>query len=167
MIETGRAGRWARAVVCAAAIFLPAARCGRPGAPRPSPAAGPKSMGWILVDVESFFCGACLDPLLEFCRAVPARVQEDRLRAILVFGAGPSSEDAEIRARIVKTKWQGFSQANGIRFPALADADRVFRGTLKTGAGILIFAEEARTVRWYPLPLSKERLEEVLRILID
>jgi hypothetical protein len=98
---------------------------------------------------------------------VPARIQEDRLRGILVFGAGPSAEDAEIRARIVKAKWQGFSQANGIRFPVLADADRAFRGTLKTGAGILIFAEETRTVRWYPLPLSKPRLEEVLRFLID
>jgi len=167
MIETGRAGRWVRVAVCAAAIVLSAARCGRPGAPRPSSAAGPKSMGWVLVDVESFFCGACLEPLLEFCRAVPARIQEDRLRGILVFGAGSSSEDAGIRSQIVKAKWRGFSQANDIRFPALADADRVFRGTLKTGAGLLFFAEETRTVRWYPLPLSKPRLEEVLRILLN
>ena len=167
MIEIGRAGRWARALVCAVAIFLPAARCGRPGTTRFAPADGPKSMGLVLVDVESFFCGACLDPLLEFCRAIPVRVQEDRLRGILVFGAGPSSEDAEIRARIVATKWQGFSKANGIRFPALADTDRAFREMLKTGAAILIFAERTRTVRWFPLPLSKDRLEEVLRILID
>jgi hypothetical protein len=124
-------------------------------------------VGWVLVDVESFFCGACLEPLLEFCRAVPARVQEERLRGILVFGSGPPGGDAELRARIVKAKWAGFSRANDIRFPALADADRALRGTLKTGAGILIFGEETGTVRWYPLPLSKERLEEVLRILIN
>jgi len=167
MIEIGRAGRWARAVVCAVAICLPGARCGRPGAMHPAPADGPKSMGLVLVDVESFFCGACLEPLLEFCRAIPVRVQEDRLRGILVFGAGPSSEDVEIRARIVAAKWQGFSKANGIRFPAFADADRAFRGTLKTGAAILIFAERTRTVRWYPFPLSKPRLEEVLRILLN
>ena len=167
MIEAGRPGRWARAAVCAAAILLPAARCGRPGAPRPSSPAASKIRGWVLVDVESFFCGACLEPLLEFCRAVPARIQEERLRAILVFGSGPSSGDAESRARIIQTKWQGFSRANDIRFPALADMDRAFKETLKAGAGLLIFAEETRAVRWYPLPLSKPRLEDVLRVLMD
>jgi hypothetical protein len=108
------------AAVCA---FLASWYAGTAMTPGPPPAADEKAACWVLADMDSFFCGPCLEHLLAFFRAVPARVQEDRVRGILVFGAGRTAEDTRRRGEIVRTKWRGFSRANGIRVPASVDAD--------------------------------------------
>lgn len=132
-----------------------------------SPAAQPKAACWVLADMDSFFCGPCLEHLLAFFRAVPARIQEDRVRGILVFGAGRTAEDTRRRAEVVRTKWRGFSQANGIRVPASVDADGAFAGLAKAGVGVLVFDPKAGAVRRFPLPVPARALEEIVRILVD
>ena len=133
----------------------------------PSLTSEQRSSCWVLVDMDSFFCGSCLDHLLGFSRAVPARVQEERVRGILVFGGSDSPEATRRRAQVVRTKWQGFSRANDIRFPAAVDVDRTFAGLLKAGVGVLVFDARAGAVRRYPLPIPRGGLEEIMRILVD
>jgi len=154
-------------VLFAAALALPPARGAGVGGGVPSPAPEQRSSCWVLVDMDSFFCGSCLDHLLGFSRAVPARVQEERVRGILIFGGSDSPEEARRRAQIVRTKWQGFSRVHDIRFPAAVDADRTFAGLLKAGVGVLVFDARAGAVRRYPLPVPRGRLEEIMRILVD
>jgi len=156
------------AALLAAAIALIAA--GRPdrGAPSAaSPPAAERSSCWVLVDMDSFFCGSCLEHLLAFSRAVPARIQEDRVRGILILGAPGSPEAAGRRGQIVRAKWQGFSRANDIRFPAAVDADGAFAGPLKAGFGVLVFDARSAAVRGYPWPVPRGGIEEILRILVD
>jgi hypothetical protein len=155
------------AVLFAAAFALSRARSESAEVGVQPPASEQRSSCWVLVDMDSFFCGACLDHLLEFSRAVPARVQEERVRGILVFGGSAGPEETRRRAEVVRTKWQGFSRANDIRFPAAVDADMAFSGLLKAGIGVLVFDARAGAVRRYPLPVPRGRLEEIMRILVD
>jgi hypothetical protein len=149
------------------AAFAAAAGAADETAGIPASALEQRSSCWVLVDMDSFFCGTCLDHLLAFSRAVPARVQEERVRGILVFGGAATPEETRRKAQVVQTKWQGFSRASGIRFPASVDADMAFSGLLKAGVGLLVFDARAQTVRRFPLPVPRGGLEEILKILVD
>lgn len=171
MIESDslRPGRCGALLLAAVAAVL-TSWCGgaaSTSAPATQAAAVPKAACWVLVDMDSFFCGPCLEHLLAFARAVPARVQDDRVRGILVFNPGRAPDDARRRAEVVRTKWQGFSLANGIRFPASIDADGAFAALAKAGVGVLVFDPAAGVVRRFPLPVPARALEEIVRILLD
>ena len=136
-----------------------------PSKDRPETAAGTdRSCCWVIMDIESFYCAPCLEPLLDLCRALPARVQEERVRGILVYGSS-GGERSELRSRIVLKKWQGFRKAHDIRFSAVADAESFFRGFLKDGIVILLFQEERSVLAFYMLPLKSGQLEEIVEIL--
>jgi hypothetical protein len=131
----------------------------------PSSAAGmDRSCCWVLMDIESFYCAPCLEPLLALCRALPARVQEERIRGILVYGSS-GGERSELRSRIVMKKWQGFRKAHDIRFPAVMDTGPFFRGFLKEGIVVLLVHEERSVLACYTLPLKSGQLEEIVEIL--
>ena len=120
---------------------------------------------WILIDIESFFCAPCLEPFLALCRALPARVQEERIQGILVYDAPPGGDRSGLRSGIVLKKWRAFRKAHDIRFPAAADAGRFFRGLLKGGIIVLLVHEERTVLACYPLPLQPGQLEEIVGIL--
>jgi hypothetical protein len=111
MIDIRKARRAMRCLVVAAtlltAAFAAAAGAADETAGIPASALEQRSSCWVLVDMDSFFCGTCLDHLLAFSRAVPARVQEERVRGILVFGGAATPEETRRKAQVVQTKWQG------------------------------------------------------------
>jgi hypothetical protein len=118
------------------------------------------------MDIEAFYCGPCLEPLLALCRALPARVQEERVRGILVYGAA-GREHSELRSLIVLKKWQGFRKAHDIRFSAVADTGPFFRGFLRDGIVILVVHEARSVLASYALPLKPGQLEEIVEALLD
>jgi len=120
---------------------------------------------WILIDIESFFCAPCLEPFLALCRALPARVQEEKIQGILVYETPAGGDRSGLRSGIVLKKWRAFRKAHGIRFPAAADAGRFFRGLLNGGIVVLLVHEERNVLACYPLPLQPGQLEEIVGIL--
>jgi hypothetical protein len=132
----------------------------------PAPVArGAGDTCWVLMDFDGFSCGLCLDALVDFCRALPPSVQERRVRGILAYRAPQGKEAAIRQAGIVAKKWSGFRKANDIRFPVFIDAGRLFASGLGSGPAVLLFDENAGTLRMYPLPLHPAQLENILAIL--
>jgi hypothetical protein len=156
--------RPARAFRAVAAAFLAAAIT---GASPPRPAAEPARGGecLVLIDLDAFHCGLCLEALLSFCRAIPAARQEAQVRAVLLLrppSAGVSDSDL---VRIALKKWEGFRRANGIRIPVLCDEGRAFRIPEKSGASVILLDGPGRAARTLPLPLKPKELAEVIRFL--
>jgi hypothetical protein len=123
---------------------------------------------WVIVDFDSLLCPGCLEPLLGFCRALPASVQEDRLLGVVVFRPAKNPGEGLRRRRIVEAQWNGFRKAHDIRFPAVLDDGPVFRRWLTAGAAkVLCFDERARTFRELELPLRPGRFDELLSLLLN
>ena len=131
-------------------------------------AASPRCQCWIIIDFDAVFCAPCLDPLIAFCRALPAAVQDGRVLGIVVHSS-PADPDAAMRRRkIVAAKWDGFHKAQGFRFPAVLDDGPIFRRWLSKGAAkVLLFDGSARTVREFDLPLRADRFDELLSLLLN
>ena len=155
--------RPARPFRAVAAAVLAAVVAGA-SAPRPAaPARGGECL--VLIDLDAFHCGLCLESLLAFCRAVPAACQETQVRAVLLLrppSAGVSDADL---VRIALKKWEGFRRANGIRIPVLCDGGRAFRPPEKSGASVILLDGPGRAARTLPLPLQPKELADVLRFL--
>jgi len=144
-----------------AAAFLSAAPAA--AGPPPDPERGGECL--VLIDLDAFYCGLCLEALLAFCRAIPAALQESRVRGILIHrppSAGLSG--AEI-LRIARKKWDGLRRAHGIRFPVLADEARIFQRPEKAGASVVLLDVPGGAVRTFLLPLKPAEVAEVLRFL--
>ncbi len=136
------------------------------GADAPLSSGANRNFCWVIMDIESFFCSPCLQPLLDFCRALPAVVQEERVRGILVSHA-PGAGDRDGRRRlIVQKKWLGFRLANDIRFSAVMDDSRFFSGFSKAGFLILLFDEDAQSLKCYPLPIGPAQIGEIISHLL-
>ena len=149
-------------------LFFRPSSAAPPGKDRPEAIAGTdRSCCWVLLDIEAFYCAPCLEPFLDLCRALPAGVQEERVRGILVYAAAAGGESAELRSRIVLKKWQGFRKAHDIRFSAVADKEPFFRKYLKDGI-IILLVDEARSVfASYTLPLKPGQLEEIVEAMLN
>jgi hypothetical protein len=91
----------------------------------------------VLIDVDGLACGPCLASLQEFCRAVPPAIQEERVIGVLTYRTG-NKADPKL-GRIARTKWAGYSRANGIRFPAAVDESQSFNRLSEAGTTILLF----------------------------
>lgn len=126
-----------------------------------------KAICWILMDMTSFQCAACLEPLLALCRALPARIQEEKVLGILVDEEAGGAAGPESRPPILLKKWRGLCKAHDIRFPAVVDEDSIFRDCLN-GAILVLLVHEARSVlAAFPLPLKAGQMEEIIGILAD
>lgn len=175
MIELSRGKRGVSRIILRTALAMTmtavmvanflASEAGR-GASSAAPERG-RSACWILMDIESFFCAPCLQPLLDFCRALPARVQEERVKGILAYGAPEGRERSERRMLIVRKKWQGFKSANGLRFSAVVDSGHFFQGILTAAVVVLLFDEERQMLKKYSLPLRPGQLEEITGSLLN
>jgi hypothetical protein len=142
-------------------LILCAAEAGLTSAP-------PRYQCWIIIDFDAVFCSACLDPLLSFCRALPATVQEGRVLGIVVYGPPADSRDEGRKRKIVEAKWDGFHKVHGFRFPAVLDDGPIFRRWLDKGAArVLFFDGPARVVREFELPLRADRFDEMLSLLLN
>jgi len=120
---------------------------------------------WILIDIESLFCASCLEPLVDLCRALPSRIQEEKVRAIRVFDAPAGDESASLRAGIVLKKWRAFQKIHGIRFPAVADTGRFFRRFVEGGIVVLAVHDGWSALVSYPLPFKPGQMAEIVEIL--
>ena len=119
----------------------------------------------VLIDLDAFYCGLCLEALLSFCRALPASLQETRVRGILLHRpAAAGLTDADL-VRIARKKWEGFRRANDIRFPILSDEARIFMRPENSGASVVLLDVPRGEVRMLFLPLKPKELAEVLRFL--
>jgi hypothetical protein len=131
-------------------------------------AAAPRYQCWLLIDFDAASCSLCLEPLLAFCRALPAAVQEGRIMGIVVYGAPADPKEAGRKRKIMEAKWDGFQRAHGFRFPAVLDDGPVFRRWLDKGAArVLFFDGTARAVREFELPLPPGRFDEMLSLLLN
>ena len=148
--------------LASALLFIAPAETAGPARPR-----GPERGGecLVLIDLDAFYCGLCLEALLAFCRAVPASLQETHVRGILLHRPAPAGRaDADL-VRIARKKWEGFRRANGIRFPILSDEARIFARPEKAGASVVLLDVPGGAVKTFFLPLKPNELAEVLRFL--
>jgi hypothetical protein len=144
--------------------------CSSPGpddATRPSASSGNRTVCWVLFDFDSLFCSPCLAPLLEFCRSLPAPVQEERVRGILVYGARLDRESDGLYARIVQKKIRGFAKANSLQFPIVLDGLHVFNSLVKSSVRALLFDDGTQTVKAYAFPLKPGERSEILQLLLN
>lgn len=130
------------------------------------PESGKRSC-WILIDMASFHCAACLEPLLAFCRGLPARIQEEKVLGVIVDESAGGTARSELRPLILLKKWQGLRNAHDIRFPAVVDEGSIFRGCLKGGIVVLLVHEARSVLAVFPLPLKPGQMEEIIGILAD
>jgi hypothetical protein len=134
-----------------------------PGAPAvPPPVRGGEC--WVLIDLDAFYCGLCLDALTAFCRAVPSVLQEERLRGILLLRPPSASGSDAVQLRIALKKWDGFRKANDIRFPVFCDEGRLFAAR-ENGGRIVLLDPAGRVLRGFGLPLKPKELAQVLSFL--
>jgi hypothetical protein len=123
---------------------------------------------WIVIDFDAVICASCFEPVLAFCRVLPAAVQEDRVLGIVVFKPLGTPLETARRRRIVQTQWDGLHKANGFRFPVVLDDGPRFRRWLESGAAkVLCFDGSARALREYDLPLRPAALDEFLSLLLN
>jgi hypothetical protein len=168
-------GRWSRAWLALYLFCLCSESAGLftgCSSPRPDRAVGPlafsgnKAVCWILLDFDSFFCSACLAPLLEFCGSLPVPIQEERVRGILVYSARPDREQGGRYAQIIQKKISGFVKANNLQFPIVLDGFHVFNGLVESSARILLFDDGTQSVKAYALPLKPGERDEIKQLLL-
>ncbi|MDD8027180.1 MAG: hypothetical protein PHI34_11755 [Acidobacteriota bacterium] len=132
------------------------------GARFSSTAASRGGRGWLILDFDAIFCGACFEPVLALLRALPAAVQEDALTAVLLYGGG------DARRRVIEAKWDGLRRVHGWTMPAVLDSGPGLRDLLETRTSkLLLFDVRSRSIRAHDLPLSGKRFDAVLSILIE
>jgi len=119
----------------------------------------------VLIDTDALACSPCLEPLQALCRAVPPEVQGKRLRGVLTYRDGEKPDPR--RARVARTRWTGYSRANGIIFPASVDEVHAFNRLSEEGTTILLFDEAAGCVRCWIAPFKPEALRELAEFLSE
>lgn len=150
-----------------AALFICCSSPAGDGAAKPSVISRRKTLCWILIDFDTFFCSPCLAPLLEFCQALPGPIQEERLRGILVYSRRSDGSEDSRHARIVQTKMQGFIKANDIRFPIVLDEHHLFNGLLKSNTQAFLFDDQRQVVRKFSFPFQPGEKSDILKLLLS
>lgn len=144
--------------------------CSSPGSDRAaglSASSGNKAVCWVLFDFDGLFCSPCLTPLLEFCRSLPAPVQEEKVRGILVYGARPDRDQDGRYAQIIRKKIRGFVEANSLQFPIALDGLHVFNSLVKSSVLALLFDDVHQTVKAYAFPLKPGERGEIMQLLLN
>ncbi len=117
----------------------------------------------VLIDADSLACSPCGAALMEFCRAVPPDVQEDRVVGVLTFREGVEPDLR--RARIARTRWNGYSRANDIRFPVTVDETHALDRLSEEGTTVLLFDISTGNLKRWTAPFSPGALQEMTRYL--
>jgi hypothetical protein len=144
--------------------------CSSPGpddAARPSASSRNRTICWVLFDFDSLFCSPCLAPLLEFCRSLPAPIQEEKVRGILVYGARPDRDQDGRYAQIIQKKLRGFVKANSLQFPIVLDGLHVFNSLVKSSVRALLFDDDQQTIKAYGFPLKPGERGEIMQLLLN
>jgi len=134
--------------------------------PLQSPApAGPQA--WLFIDFDAVLCASCLDRLLDFARALPDIIQEERLRGIVVYREPAEADQALRRGKIVARKWEAVRKTHGLKFPAVFHSGPPFREWMGAAGIKLVCLDQAGgRVRVYDLPLGPGQVDEVRAILL-
>ncbi len=147
-------------IILSAAAILALAVTARPAAADALSERGGR-FALVLIDADGLVCSPCLEPLQALCRAVPSAVQEKRLIGVLTYRDGEKPDPR--RAQIARTRWTGYSQANGILFPATVDTAHTFNRLSEEATTILLFDDSTGCVRRWSAPFDPD----VLRKLAD
>lgn len=123
------------------------------------------SFALILINTDNLACSPCLESLKTICRALPPDVQEKRIIGILTYRDGDKPDPR--RGRIARTRWTGYSRANGILFPVCVDTAHVFNGLSEEGPTILLFDEAAGCIRRWNTAFHPDTLRELAGFLSD
>jgi hypothetical protein len=119
----------------------------------------------VLIDADALACSPCQASLEALCRAVPPLIQRERMIGVLTYREGRSPDGR--RARIIRTKWNGYSRAGGIGFPAVLDEAHVFDTLNQDGTTVIIFDPAGGELkRWGP-PFSTGVLSQIVRYLLE
>ncbi|MCX6565574.1 MAG: hypothetical protein NTW38_03990 [Candidatus Aminicenantes bacterium] len=116
-----------------------------------------------MIDADGLACSPCLASLLDFCRAVPRDVQEERIVGVLTFRDG--TEPDPRRARIARTRWNGYSRANDIWFPVTVDEAHAFNSLSEEGTTILLFDPSTGNLKRWTAPFRPGVLQEMTDFL--
>ena len=117
----------------------------------------------VLIDTDGLACSPCLASLLDFCRAVPRDVQEERIIGVLTFRDG--TEPDPRRARIARTRWNGYSRANDIWIPVTVDEVHAFNSLSEEGTTILLFDPSTGNLKRWTAPFRPGVLQEITGFL--
>jgi len=128
---------------------------------------GSKAICWVLFDLDSLFCSPCLAPLLEFCQSLPAPIQVEKVRGILVYAARPDRDQDGRHAQVIQKKIHGFVKANGLKFPIALDGLHVFNSLVQSAALALLFDDTHQSVRAYAFPLKPGEKDEIMQHLLN
>jgi hypothetical protein len=141
----------------AATIAVPAAamESGEPASDR---------FALVLIDGDSLACSPCLSALEALCRAVPRDIQAERMIGVLTFRPVPAADSR--RARIVRTKWTGYSRTGGLNFQATVDEGHVFNGLNGAGTTVFLFHPSGYGFKRLTPPFTAPVLEEIVRFLL-
>ncbi|GEM_PF-7114838 len=124
--------------------------------------------GWLLIDFDSIFCGACFASVPDLLQALPEAVQERALTAVLVFSDGLGAGPGGGRRRLVEAKWNGLCRVHGWMLPAVLEPGPGFRPLLGgRPSRLILFDFRARTAAAYDPPLPREDLDRVLSLLVQ
>lgn len=132
------------------------------------PVRGRGASGWLLLDYDAVFCGACLAPVPALLQALPALVQERSLTAIVVFDNPRRGGTGTSRRRLVEAKWDGLCRLHGWILPAILEAGSGFRPLLEgRPSRLLLFDPGSRTAEAFDPPLSRPALDRVVSLLLQ
>lgn len=126
------------------------------------------AVGWLLVDYDAVFCGACLAPLPVLLQALPAPIQERSVTAIIVFDERGKTGKEGSRRPLVEAKWDGLCRLHGWTLPAILEPGSGFRPLLAgRPSRLLLFDLGSRTAEAFDPPLSRPALDRVLALLLQ
>jgi len=117
----------------------------------------------VLIDTDVLACSPCQSSLLELCRSLSPRLQENRFIGVLTYR--DVNEPDPRRARIARARWVGYSRANNIRFPVVVDETHAFNRLSEDRTILLLFDLAAGTMERQTAPFSPGALEGILRFL--
>jgi len=120
----------------------------------------------VCLDADMLACSPCGASLLEFNRAVPPEILEERVVGVLSFREDAAVPDPR-KARLARTRWTGYCRANGIRFRAAVDETHALDRLSERGMTILLFDAGAGILRRWTAPFEPGVLEDIIRFLTD
>lgn len=119
----------------------------------------------LVIDFDDFMCPACMESVLDFCRALPVPLQQKQVWGIVVSDQANGERQEGLSERILEKKIRGFVKANRLEFPILLDRDGVFKPLAGLGTVFFVFDAEKQTVSRYVFPLAPYEISIIQKSL--
>ena len=114
----------------------------------------PQTFLLLVIDFDDFMCPACMDSVLDFCRALSGPLQKKLVWGVVVCDRLYNEGKTTLSERILEKKIRGFVRANHLVFPILLDRDGIFVPFVEDGTAIFVFDGEKQTISRHIFPLA-------------